>query len=93
MPADPVDGLPGSSRLFANSLGSRKRMREHLRRAVRKDIDATGTVQLLRVLDKAEAALDGKFESDAAYEAQERRVRQLVARATDKLVVGSVRCV
>ena len=69
--------------------GSRKRMREHLRRAVRKDIDATGTVQLLRVLDKAEAALDGKFESDAAYEAQERRVRQLVARATDKLVVGS----
>ena len=52
-------------------------------RAVRKDIDATGTVQLLRVLDKAEAALDGKFESDAAYEAQERRVRQLVAGDTD----------
>ena len=69
--------------------GSRKRMREHLRRAVRKDIDAKGTLRILHVLDKAEAALDGDFESDAAYEAQERRVRQLVARATDKLVVGS----
>ena len=85
-----IDGAARPRRASTSAKeGSRKRNREHLRRAVRKDIDAKGTLRILHVLDKAEAALDGDFESDAAYEAQERRVRQLVARATDKLVVGS----